>query len=120
MAVNTKIPVSTRPTTSMPRCRPTLCRSWCTTGRLRQRRRGGALPASSTVAISVPHPGVDHGGDDVDDEVRQGDDDRQQGDPALHGAEVARLQVVRALEAPPLPLERRLGGQGAAEEQRDL
>src|SRR4051812_23976815 len=115
------MPISTRPATSMPRCRPTLCRSWWTTGSCRQdrRRRAGTAAAAvsgeavsgeavsrEAVAISVPHPGVDERGDDVDDEVGDRDDHRQQGDDALDGDEVAGLQVLEELEAQPLPLER--------------
>ena len=45
--------------------------------------------------MSVPHSRVDEGRDDVDDEVRQGDDHGEKGDHALHGHVVAGLQVLR-------------------------
>ena len=87
-----RTPVSTRPATSMPRCRPTLCRSWWTTG---SRVQQAAACGRRSAVISVPHPRVDERGDDVDDEVGQRDDHREQGDDALHGDEVAGLQVLR-------------------------
>src|SRR5690242_13875939 len=103
IAASTKIAVSTSPATSMPRCSPTLCRYWWTTGSRfhdRRRRTGGSGAGSAAVsavevepAMSVPHPRVDERRDDVDDEVGDGDDHRQQHDDPLHGDEVARLQV---------------------------
>src|SRR6478609_10346287 len=124
----------TRPVTSMPRCSPTLCRSWCTTGRRfhhATRPRSGTTagagppvpgPAGTTVSatMSVPHPRVDERRDDVDEEVRDRDDHGHEHDDPLHGDEVARLEVLGELEAEPLPLERRLGEHGAREKHRDL
>ena len=40
----------------------------------------------------VPHPGVDQRGDDVHDEVGDGDDDGQQHHDALDGDEVAGVR----------------------------
>src|SRR3954454_18293021 len=128
IAVSTNRPVSTSPAISMPRCRPTLCRTWWTTGSWRQPRRrrwvSGAVvdevAEEVAVAMSVPHPGVDERGDDVDDEVGDGDDDRQHGHDALHRDEVPGGEVLGQLEAQPLPFEGGLGQHGAAEQDGDL
>src|SRR5690242_15597891 len=98
-----KTAVMTRPTTSIPRCRPTLWRSWWTTGRRSQRER--LREVSDAVDISVPHSRVEEGRDDVDHEVGECDDHREQHHHALHGDEVACLQVVHELEAEAFPLE---------------
>src|SRR6478752_1578751 len=72
IATRMNTPVITRPAISIPRCSPTLWRSWWTTGRRERSERFSA--------ISVPHSRVDEGRDDVDDEVRQRHDDGEQGD----------------------------------------
>src|SRR5690242_1967658 len=110
-----KTTVSASPSTSMNRCSPMLCRRCEITGMrsrsgfLRDEMRvgegGGAststVGAAGSVDISVPHPRVDERGDDVDDEVRQSDDDRDHDDDALHGDEVAGFDVLRQHEADP-------------------
>src|SRR4051794_21637061 len=111
MATRMNSAVRTKPVTSMPRWRPTLWRSWWTTG-IRSRRRRFGVDA----AMSVPHPRVDERGDDIHHEVGQGDDDREQHHHALDGDEVAGLHVMHQLEAEPFPLERRLGEHRAAEQ----
>src|SRR5690606_42115875 len=107
----------TRPATSMPRCRPTLWRSWCTTGRRfhhATRPRSGTttgpgLPvpgqAGTTVSAttSVPHPRVDERRDDGDEEVGHRDDHGHEPDDPLHGDDVARLEVLGELEPQALP-----------------
>src|SRR5687767_4304955 len=116
-AMKMKSAVSTRPAMSMPRWSPTLCRSWCTTGMRSRRSRFGGRTAMSVV-MSVPHPRVDERRDDVDDEVGERDDHGEQCDDALHGDEVAGLEVLGEHESEALPLEGRLGEHRAAEEQR--
>ena len=64
--------------------------------------------------------GVNERRDDVDDEVGQGHEDGEEDDHALHGHEVTGLHVLDELEAETLPLEGRLGQDGAAQQQRDL
>ena len=59
--------------------------------------------------MSVPDPRVDERGDDVDDEVRERHDHGEQHDDALHGDEVAGIEVLDELEAEALPLEGLLG-----------
>ena len=49
-----------------------------------------------------------------------GDDDRDQGDDALHRDEVTGAEVLGELEPEALPLEGGLGEHRAAEQQRDL
>ena len=109
----------TRPVTSMPRCRPTLCRSWWTTGSRRQ------LNAAARGAVAVrAHQYLTRGSMRAammsTMKLVTRDDHGEQGDDALHGDEVARLEVLDELEAEALPLEGGLGQHGAAEQQRDL
>src|SRR5680860_281108 len=77
--------------------------------------RGAAIDV-----ISVPHSRVDDRGNDVHDEVGQGNDHGEQGHDALNGHEVAGLDELDEHEAEALPLEGRLGQYRAAEEQGDL
>src|SRR5688572_33333564 len=72
------------------------------------------------VLISVPHPRVDEGVDEVDD---QRDDDDGQGedrDDSLNGDVVALVQVADQLGADPRPVERLLGQDGSSQEDREL
>src|SRR5690606_3100228 len=133
-ATTTKRTVITRPVISIPRCRPTLCRSCEMTGirSVQCRLRTGAAASASVFGvgmssgddgvrvISVPHPRVDERGDDVDDEVRDGHDDGDHDDDPLHGDEVARLQVLGEHEAQALPFEGGLGQHGPGEQHRQL
>src|SRR5690606_28254470 len=127
-AMTMNSPVMTRPVTSIPRCRPTLCRSCESTGTfsLQCFLRGGTAASadvcgvgisswescpptgSRTFLMSVPHPRVDERRDDVDDEVGHRDDDGDHHDDSLNSHEVARLQVFGEHEADPLPFERGL------------
>src|SRR6478609_10161651 len=101
------MPVRTSPTTSMKRCSPTLLLKWETTGSRRKKDARGLATGSRAVSavMSVPHAGVDQRGDDVHDEVGDGDDDGQEHHDALDGHEVARREVVGQLEAKAFPLK---------------
>src|SRR3990170_8369136 len=116
IAAITNTPEMTSPAMSMPRCTPMLCLRWLTIGS----RWNSVGLVARVVDMSVPHPRVAERGDDVDDEVGQGDDDGEQDDDALHGHEVASAEILRELESESAPLERRLGQHGPAEQQRDL
>src|SRR5699024_5114127 len=127
-AVSSRRPSSTRPVTSMPRCRPTLLRRWLRIGRRRYqgaRRRSATWLASAARPVapgspsptgsgfervtSVPHSRVDERGDHVDHEVRERDDHGQHHDDALHGDVVAGLHVLGEHVSQPVPLEGGLG-----------
>src|SRR5699024_3400030 len=83
-------------------------------------RRGYRSSVDSLEWTSVPHSGIDEGGEDVDDEVRDRDDDGEEHDDPLHGHEVAGGEVFGELEAEPLPSEGRLREYGAREHEGDL
>ena len=70
--------------------------------------------------MSVPHSRVDERGDDVHDEVDDGHNDGDEDHDALHGHEVAGLEVVGQHESQSLPFEGGLGQDRAGEHERDL
>ena len=75
--------------------------------------------ASARTDTSVPDPRVDVGVDEVDDQAREDDDEREDDDDPLDGGVVAVLQVDDQRVPDAGPVERRLGEDGAGQQERD-
>src|SRR3954452_6799917 len=68
-----------------------------------------AEPVTVVVAvISVPHPRVDHGVHDVDDEADHDDDQREERDQSLHADVVPVVEVLQQARTQSRPTERLL------------
>src|SRR5262245_55246525 len=60
---------------------------------LRGPPRGAVSGVPARTAISVPDPGIDVGVDEVDDQARGDDDEREHDDDPLHRGVVAVLEI---------------------------